>query len=250
MPKVNQVPLLYHTHHASRPEDIPFWVSMAFEYGGPILELGCGTGRVLSVLEGAGFRVFGLDNDLQMLHFLRAGFPIERGSPVNIFLANVSAFHLAYNFPLIIMPCNTLSTLSNSTRRACYERIAEHLTGHGVFAAGLPNPLTLRDMPESGQPEWEGTFTHPSSGQPVMVSSAWKKDAGHFQVIWNYDHLTSDGKVERVSIESRHQLLLREEYVKEMAEAGLEEYAAFGSYGCSPYTPSSPDLILMVRKAG
>ena len=41
--------------------DIPFWLRMAGRYGGPILELACGTGRITIPLAEAGFEMVGLD---------------------------------------------------------------------------------------------------------------------------------------------------------------------------------------------
>jgi ubiquinone/menaquinone biosynthesis C-methylase UbiE len=40
-------PQLYHIHHNAHTEDLPFWLKLAQQQGGPVLELGCGTGRVL-----------------------------------------------------------------------------------------------------------------------------------------------------------------------------------------------------------
>ena len=45
-PNSYSLAMLYHTHHGLHDEDIPFWLALATRYGDPILELGCGTGRV------------------------------------------------------------------------------------------------------------------------------------------------------------------------------------------------------------
>ena len=65
-------PTLYHAHHGQYQEDLPFWLKLANQQGGPVLELGCGTGRVLLPLARGGFQTVGLDNDLEMLRFLQA----------------------------------------------------------------------------------------------------------------------------------------------------------------------------------
>ena len=56
-------PQLYHAHHNRSLEDLPFWLELAAQAGDPILELGCGTGRVLIPLAQAGYHTIGLDND-------------------------------------------------------------------------------------------------------------------------------------------------------------------------------------------
>ncbi len=59
----NLFPLFYHAQHQNYLEDLPFWLGLAATQGSPILELGCGSGRVLLPLALAGHRVLGIDND-------------------------------------------------------------------------------------------------------------------------------------------------------------------------------------------
>ncbi len=51
--------------------DAQFYVGLAKESGGPVLELGCGTGRVLLPIARAGVEIQGLDNSRPMLDLLR-----------------------------------------------------------------------------------------------------------------------------------------------------------------------------------
>src|SRR5512139_2330905 len=114
-------PQLYHAHHNRYLEDIPFWLELAAQHGDPVLELGCGTGRVLLPLVRAGHRVVGLDNDLSMLHFLRSHLDTTLQPAPEVFVADLAAFRLAVRFPLIILPCNTFSTLSAEIRRVALQ---------------------------------------------------------------------------------------------------------------------------------
>ena len=60
-------PIYYHLQHREMTEDLPFWKRMAKEMGNPILELGCGTGRVLHPLMEAAYDVSGIDISYQAL---------------------------------------------------------------------------------------------------------------------------------------------------------------------------------------
>src|ERR1051326_8231265 len=51
--------------------DLPFYVELAKQIGGPILEMGCGTGRVLLPIARAGIEIHGLDNSPAMLKIFR-----------------------------------------------------------------------------------------------------------------------------------------------------------------------------------
>lgn len=237
-------PYFYHLHHSLHPEDIPFWISLAEEYGEPVLELGCGTGRVLTPLAEAGFEVFGLDHDPEMLSFLRRSLPLRLQARTHIFLADLSAFHLSIEFPLIIMPCNTLSTLPKETRAVCLARVSQHLSTQGLFAASLPNPVAFQQLPEHGEPDLEETLVDPIDGTSILVSSEWNRTPDRFVVTWHYDRQLVEGGEERLTVEISHDLALREDYLNELGSAGLQEVASFGSFRRSRYRPASPDLIL------
>lgn len=242
------LPILYHTHHSLHPEDLPFWQGLAAQQPGPLLELGCGTGRVLLPLLQARYSVYGLDNDMEMLRFLRLSLPPEQRIQPAVFQADMANFHLARLFPLIILPCNTLSTLSAEARHSTLECVREHLTPQGLFAASLPNPPALLEIPRRGAEQLEETFTHPLSGNPVQVSSAWKRSARHFTVTWIYDHLLPDGQVQRLTIQAAHSLEPPEAYQEALALVGLQIMAVYGDFDRSQFTPDSPYLILVAAK--
>lgn len=238
------LPLLYHTHHNAYPEDLPFWLDLAQQYGGPVLELGCGTGRVTLPLAQAGLDVIGIDYDREMLAFLQRSIG-SAASRITIFQANMASFHLARKFPLILLPCNTLSSLDELDRKGVFERVAAHLSPEGVFAASLPNPVLLADMPATGPEEVEDEFLHPLTGNPIQVSSTWQRTKKYFKLTWHYDLLLPDGSVERNSIQTRHTLHSLDAYTTELEQAGLSLLASWGDFDRSVYNDDAPSLILM-----
>ena len=238
------LPLLYHLHHSAYPEDLDFWLSLARKSGSPVLELGCGTGRLTLPLARAGYQVFGIDYDRTMLSFLKNSINVEEADRISIFQADMAEFRLAKLFQLIILPCNTLSSLDGNGRRAVFARVADHLHPDGMFVTSLPNPLLLAEMPEYGPEEAEDEFTHPQSGDLVRVSSSWRREKQVFILIWHYDLLQPDGKIERFSIETRHTLQPLEAYIREMELAGLSLLGSWGDYDRSEYHEDSELLIL------
>ena len=238
-------PPIYHAHHGQYVEDLPFWQDLVAQAPGAILELGCGTGRVLLPLQAAGYAVTGLDNDLEMLRFLMQRIPA--GEPRRIFLADMADYHLSQQFEWILMPCNTLSTLSDEERQRVFACLGRHLKKGGTFAASLPSPLALRQMPARGEEEVEEFLEHPDTGGVLQVSSAWRRTRQAFEVTWHYDHLRPDGLVERLSVRVRHSLDTLETYQAELRQAGLEVVQVYGDFDRSAYTDESPDLILLAR---
>ena len=97
----------YDLVHAQVTSDIPLYLSLARESGGPILELGCGSGRTLVPLAEAGFEIVGLDNSKAMLAWarerIRAG-GLEES--IDLVEGEMISFDLGRRFPLITVPFN------------------------------------------------------------------------------------------------------------------------------------------------
>lgn len=245
-------PLLYHTHYSHHLEDLPFWLDLAERQGSPILELGCGTGRVLLPLVKAGHSIFGLDNDFAMLSLLKdihaselsQGFDLS----IPIFQADLRYFHLDSHFELILLSCNTWSTFDPPARAHALEQIRSHLSPKGLFVASVPNPQLLIDLPERAEVEFEESFEHPISGNPVQVSSGWERNKDHFRIAWYYDHLLPDGNIERLMVDAAHHLSTMDAYLDELLAAGLQISATWGDFDCCAYSPDSPYLILAVKR--
>jgi hypothetical protein len=194
----------------------------------------------------AGYPVFGLDRDPRMLAELRERLPAGIQAPV--FQADLAEFRLDTSFALILVPCNTWSTLPAGKRRAALDVVYAHLLPGGLFAASVPNPALLRRQPRRSEPEVEDDFLHPLTGNPVQVSTGWERAGRVFQLEWLYDHLLPDGHVERLSVRVDHDLAPVEAHRTELQSAGLLPEGEFGDYDRSPYRPDSPYLILTARK--
>jgi SAM-dependent methyltransferase len=239
------LPHLYLAHHNRYLEDLPFWLELAAQTGDPVLELGCGTGRVLLPLAQAGHHAIGLDHNLLMLKFLKANIGPQIQNAPKLIAADISCFNLAAQFPLIILPCNTFSTLAENHRKACLRCIRRHLGPRGIFAVSLPNPQLLLQTPARSGAELEDEFIHPQTGNPVQVNSSWRRTERTFTVTWIYDHLFPNGIVERQTVEIAHQINPVDTYLDELGQGGLTLIGTYGDFDRSAFTSDSPVLILM-----
>jgi len=231
-------PELYHAHHINYLEDLPFWLSLADQLPGPILELGCGTGRVMHYLKQEGFEVYGLDHDVRMLHYLK-----QHNPEACVFAADLTNFHLAKKFSLILLTCNTYSTLSSAQRRTALKCIDQHLVAGGVFAASLPNPFDLIEMGDSDEAGVEETFFHPETGDPVQVSSSWISQGNQVTINWHYDQLLPDGQVKRTTHSTSHYLDPADSYIQEMQAQGLTVQTD-GEFNGRAFSENTDFLIL------
>ena len=87
--------------------DVRFYVDLAKRIGGPVLEIGCGTGRVLLPIARAGITIHGLDSSLAMLGILRQ--KIDREPPevrerIRTHNGDMRNFRLEKKYPLVIIP--------------------------------------------------------------------------------------------------------------------------------------------------
>lgn len=144
-------PVRWHDLECSGYEaDLPLWRELAAGAGGPVLELGCGTGRIALDLAARGHPVSGLDSDPALVGALaaRAG---ERGLSVDGHVADVRSFDLRRAFDLAIAPMQLVQLLGGTGgRRAMLSRVRRHLSPGGLLAATLAEPLPEGPLDAAG----------------------------------------------------------------------------------------------------
>jgi ubiquinone/menaquinone biosynthesis C-methylase UbiE len=134
-----------------RQEDIPFYLQNAIEYGEPILELACGTGRITIPLAKEGLSITGLDLLQTMLKEAKRKAK-EFNLEIEWIEADMTDFNLKKKFNLILMPgCAFNWFLELEWAEKCLSSIKEHLNPNGVFIFDAFNPnlnILTRDPSE------------------------------------------------------------------------------------------------------
>jgi SAM-dependent methyltransferase len=124
-------------------EDLPTWHALATRTGGPVLDVGAGTGRVTLELAACGIEVVALDVAGPLLAALecRAG-----GLPVETLHADAREFRVDRRFALIVVPMQTLQLFDGPVGRARFLRTAlKHLKPGGLLAAALADAMDCFD---------------------------------------------------------------------------------------------------------
>lgn len=131
--------------------DLPLWEELARETGGPVLDLGCGTGRVALHLARRGHEVVGLDADAALVAACN-----ERaaGLPAHAKAGDARNFELQQSFALAIAPMQLVQLLGDAAeRKACLARVAHHLRPGGRAALALAeNVLAGTNRSADGTP--------------------------------------------------------------------------------------------------
>jgi SAM-dependent methyltransferase len=126
---------------AAYTADLELWRDLAAQARGPILDLGCGTGRVALDLAARGFDVTGIDSDPTLIEALRAR-ARTRGLGIEAITGDARSFELGRMFVLAISPMQVVQLLGGADGRArMLSAVRRHLEPGGVFAAALANPF-------------------------------------------------------------------------------------------------------------
>jgi SAM-dependent methyltransferase len=148
---------------------VEFWVSQARIRGGPILELGCGTGKLSIPLAQMGFSVIGLDKSPALLQFAAA-----KNDDVKWIQGDMRSFDLDERFALIMLPSNNLGHLHTPEDfESCIASVKRHLKPGGAFVIDVfvPNlKFLLRDAAEEYVLD---EYDDPGGQGRVRVAAPW-----------------------------------------------------------------------------
>jgi SAM-dependent methyltransferase len=154
-----------------------FWVELAQEYGGPVLELACGTGAKAIPLAQSGLDVTGIDSSTAMLAEAR-----RKAAAANVAItwhqADMRSFQLGERYPLILLLANSIChLLTYADLEACLAAVKDHLAPGGRFIVRVfvPNVALLCKGPDERGPY--GSYADPDSGERVVITNASRYDA-------------------------------------------------------------------------
>ena len=163
---------LYAMLFRERSADVDFYRGVAREHPGPILELGCGDGRVALALVDDGHDVTGVDRSTEMLAALEA----RRGDrSIAIHEGDMRTVRLGRRFGLVIAPFNAFAHLvTHEDRVAFFETVAAHLAPGGtlVFDVTIPDPELL-----TGGVSFVPRVEHPRTGAICRLEEHTAYDA-------------------------------------------------------------------------
>jgi SAM-dependent methyltransferase len=225
-------------------DDLQFWPNVAEEFGSPILELGCGTGRIALELASAEHRVFGIDRSPHM--FARAREKASgRGLSVEFIEGDFRAFSIPTAFKTVIFPANTLCHVHTRLEFEQLTRsVRNSLTGEGVFVLDVfvPNPLILIRDPEGRYPFGEYTT---DSGTTRITSCNRYDAATQINHITTYTQ-TGDNHPIEGSLDLR--MYYPQELDALLTYNGFSIIDKFGSAERDPFGPDSHQQLIICRK--
>ena len=215
---------------ASMTEDVDFYVSLAAEATGPVVELAVGTGRIaIPIIQRTGRRVIGIDVSEAMLAVARDR---ARGARVDLDLrrGDMRDFDLGESTDLVICPFRAMLHLHGHDERVqAMRRVHATLVPGGRFA-------------------WNAFVFDPAVA--AEIGGVWRDDAGvRNRSTYDYDERRID-----LEIEGGASVPLwwveREEWESSVAAAGLEVEALYGWFDRRPFDDTSREFVYVARRPG
>jgi SAM-dependent methyltransferase len=242
--------------YRQRP-DVDFYVDLARESKGSVLEVGCGTGRVLLPIARAGTEITGLDLSSGMLEICRrklAEEPPEVQARVSLHEGDMRDFDLGHRFALATTPFRAFQHLETTAEQlSCLAAIHRHLHPGGRLVLDLFNPSLLFLTEEARLGEWgdEPDLLMPD-GRKVrrrmrIARRDWFHQIQDSEIIYYVTH--PDGREERLVHSFPMRYIFRYEAEHLLARAGLEMEALYAGFDKSPYGSQYPgELIFVARR--
>ena len=236
---------------ADKHEDVPFYLDMAKETGGPVCELACGTGRVLLPLARAGFEVTGLDLSQAMLDKLQAKLdkePREVQARVTLECADMRDYRFTQKFGLVFCAFNSfLHLLTTDDQLACLRSVREYLADDGRLVLNIfaPDHNRLANKTET----LVDRETDPETGRDMVVTNITKRDPANqaMQTSQYVDRIADDGTVRRYAASFTLCWIHHREMHLLLRLAGYEVVAVYGGFDKHPYDYVSGRQVFVAR---
>lgn len=245
----DRVAHFYDLTYADFDDDLPMYQGFAERCGSPILEIGCGTGRVVLPLAQSGFRVTGVDLSPAMLRIARQ--KVERaGVTDRVALQQLDVRHLELRerFSLAVIASNSFNLfVAHQDQLEVLRSAKQALLPGGLLVMDTFNPDLNLLSSENGQLYHDFTRVDEATGRTVIKMHSRQIDLGQqsIDVTFIYDEMSSNGTLKRTlfPFSNRYFFLNELELLTEKGGFRLEE--VYGSYDLEPYHSDSDRIIIV-----
>jgi SAM-dependent methyltransferase len=238
-------------------DDAPFYLELAKRYGGPVLEVGCGTGRVLLPIAGSGIEIHGVDNSAPMIAVLKdkllreASFVREK---VTVHSGDMRDFRLGRKFRLVTVPFRPMQMLYTvEDQLAALKSAAAHLDEGAVLVFDVFYPSKFESLSVGmGEERLEAEWTSP--GDPaILIQRFYRKDSvDKINQTYNLTFIFRSFRNGEVMLEETDTLKMSFYTYPHLRAlfllAGLEIVEEYGSFQKTPLDNSAAEMIFLLRR--
>ncbi len=228
--------------------DAAFYRTLAHEAGGPVLELGCGTGRVLLPIAQDGISCVGVDAHDAMLDILRAKEPPANlrlvCAPMQGFDLGEERFALVYSAFRAFQHCYTVDE-----QLACLAAVRRHLAPGGRFVFDVFNPDLTRLAAHTEDITEDASFSDGDDviGRWIGIERDYATQTQ--QVTVRYVRSRGGRTLAQEQETFAMRWFFRFELEHLLARAGFVVEALYGDFDLRPFEGDSPEIVLVTRVA-
>jgi SAM-dependent methyltransferase len=240
---------LYDWEHDGYTADIAVHVAFARRFGGPVLELACGSGRLLAPLAQAGFACTGVDSSAAMLERARARLS-ALGRQATLIEQRMEALSLEGQFRTIVIGLDSFGLLVRSADQLATLRAARKLAAHdGRLILDVANG-NLRGAAEPPEELLHDiTAPNPETGRSITKFALRRPRVAEQldELLFFYDEQDARGYLQRTTVELRLRWFTRFELELLLEKCGWEIAELYGNYDLEPYSAQSDRLLIVAR---
>ena len=255
MNEYNEIAPYYDSMYSDRTEDVDFYLNWAIDHGGPVLDCGCGTGRILVPIANAGIDILGLDASQEMLHLARK--KVEKLAPnirerIQLLVQDIRDFDVGRTFQLCIVPFRAfLHLLTIEDQDRALQCLHQHLRTDGrlvidIFAPSyelLAQKECTLHIEEKVNIETGCRFT-------ITDYTRYEHAPQLIHVERVYEEIDDEGGLTRKVLPFKLRYVFRYEMQALLEKNGFRVSEVFGTFDRGPYDYHSGEMIFVAEKVG
>lgn len=241
---------LYALTHRGNPGDVAFYGDVC-RGAKSVLELGSGSGRLLTALAGARRRLVGLELDPELLLLAKRNLrnlPPAKRKSVRVLHADMRDFALNERFERVLLPYNALyCLLGKRAALACFRSVRRVLEPGGTFALDVWNAEPFQrspGRPGEDDPAPIATLSHAGRTWDVFERSRVRRAQQRLDVSYVYVPRERGSALE-IPIAQRY--FLAAEVSELLLQAGFALEARYGDFSGRRFSARSAQLIVLAR---
>lgn len=240
----------YDIEHAPFKEDLDMYGNYAELCGGRILELACGSGRVLLPLAREGYEITGIDTSQAMLDIAQRQLQAENlEAHAHLALQDMCKLKLDQKFRLAFIALGSFGHFTTrKQQRSALAAVHAHLSRGSTFIVDISNADARYMENLSGQMLHQGTWKQENdSFYTHFISPASSTQQHLLELTHFYEQHTQGGPVHRTVVTTHIYLFERTEIELLLEQAGFVIKDIYGDYDFTPYHLESPRMICIAE---
>jgi SAM-dependent methyltransferase len=211
---------------------------------GNTLEIGCGTGRILSYLKKKrkDLKLYAIDIDKKAIKIAK-----EKTKIKNIFCRKGEKFISKERFNNIFCMFNTFMYFNNHQKKEILEKVKINLKKNGIFYLSVFNPSKERINEKYPFYKFQKSISLNKTKIEKFEYNIYNKQTQTIDRVFNYDYISNNNILKRVQYKFKQYYLFREQLISIIKREKFKILSIYGNFKKKKFNINSPYIILKVK---